>query len=118
MTATPFALQTDSQLRRGIFADRLDPDGSPCASQTDPQLTVQKTGDVIEYYNATFIPVAKSLLIRVGAGKQPLKSPPGLQRSYIHLCILHLSAVHHIAFLHIHREKVAPLVISLAVATA
>ena len=41
---------------------------------------MQKTGDVIEYYNATFIPVAKSLLIRVGAGKQPLKSPPGVHR--------------------------------------
>ena len=53
---------------------------NPCAVQTDPQLAVQRTGDVIEYYNAAFIPVAKTLLIRVGAGKQPLKSPPGENR--------------------------------------
>ena len=52
-----------------------------CFPQTDPQLTVQKTGDVIEYYNATFIPVAKALLMRVGAGKQALKSPPGAEHT-------------------------------------
>ncbi len=61
----------------------LDPDPAnahsiPCLPQTDPQLAVQKMGDVIEYYNATFIPVAKSLLMRIGAGKQALKSPPGM----------------------------------------
>lgn len=45
--------------------------------QTDPQLTVHKTGDVIEFYNAVFVPEAKALLMRVSRGDQPLHSPPG-----------------------------------------
>ena len=44
--------------------------------QTDPELAVVRTGDIIEFYNAVFIPEAKDLLLGVGAGRLPPEAPP------------------------------------------
>ncbi|KAK9837434.1 hypothetical protein WJX81_002188 [Elliptochloris bilobata] len=45
---------------------------------TDPDLQVVKTGDVIEFYNAVFIPAVKAFVLRLGSGKAALVRPPAL----------------------------------------
>jgi len=39
---------------------------------------VVKTGDVIEFYNAVFIPAVKAFVLRLGSGKAALVRPPAL----------------------------------------
>ena len=42
------------------------------------RLQVQKTGDVIEFYNAVFIPAVKAFVLALGAGKARLVQLPAL----------------------------------------
>ncbi|KAK9815768.1 hypothetical protein WJX72_009183 [[Myrmecia] bisecta] len=51
--------------------------------QSEPDLQVQKTGDVIEFYNAVFIPTIKAFLLKVGTKQAPLTKPPGLGTTFL-----------------------------------
>ena len=41
-------------------------------AQSDPDLNVTKTGDIIEFYNAVFIPTVKSFVLKLGSRKAQL----------------------------------------------
>ena len=48
------------------------------ARAAPPRAQVVKTGDVIEFYNAVFIPAVKAFVLRLGSGKAALVRPPAL----------------------------------------
>ena len=41
-------------------------------AQSDPDLMVSRTGDIIEFYNAVFIPTVKSFVLKLGSRKAQL----------------------------------------------
>ena len=48
-------------------------------AQSDPDLNVTKTGDIIEFYNAVFIPTVKSFVLKLGSRKAQLTRCPPAQ---------------------------------------
>lgn len=48
-------------------------------TQSDPDLMVSQTGDIIEFYNAVFIPTVKSFVLKLGSRKAPLIRSATLQ---------------------------------------
>ena len=41
-------------------------------AQSEPDMAVTKTGDIIEFYNTVFIPTVKQFVLQLGQKKAPL----------------------------------------------